>query len=124
MVRQGAASGADGGARLISSEGGLARLDGPLDFDSISHLLAAGEPLFRRPGPLRIDLGGVTSANSAGLALLLEWMDLARSRGIDICYANLPESLLRIAVFSNLMALLPIAEVRQDVGCRQDDGFR
>jgi phospholipid transport system transporter-binding protein len=52
----------------------------------------------------------VTTANSAGLALLLEWMDLARSRGVDIVYTNVPESLQRIAAFSNVAALLPISE--------------
>jgi phospholipid transport system transporter-binding protein len=113
VQRKGAGSGLGGDARLIPAGDGLARLEGPLDFDSVSRLLAAGETLIRRPGPLQIDLGGVTSANSAGLALLLEWMDLARSRGIDIFYSNLPESLQRIAAFSNLTALLPISGVRE-----------
>ena len=63
-----------------------------------------------KPGKgLAIDLGGVTSANSAGLALLLEWLDLARSRRVDLHYLNLPESLVRIADFSNLQSLLPTA---------------
>ncbi len=99
------------GSRLVTIGEGCARVEGPLDFDSISHLLSAGEALLSRSGPLRIDLGGVTTANSAGLALLLEWMDLARSRGVDIVYTNVPESLQRIAAFSNLAALLPVAEV-------------
>lgn len=113
MRRQSDASRGGGEARLIPSGNSFARLEGPLDFDSVSHLLAAGAALLRRPGPFQIDLSGVTSANSAGLALLLEWMDLARSRGIDIVYTNLPESLLRIAAFSNLTALLPVKEVRE-----------
>lgn len=116
MGRQVAIAGVSKGARLIPSGDGFARLEGPLDFDTVTPLLAAGEPLLRRPGPLHIDLEGVTSANSAGLALLLEWMDLARSRGIDIHYMNLPESLLRIAAFSNLTALLPMTEGRDGGG--------
>ncbi len=97
-------------ARLIATGESEARVEGPLDFDTVGPLLAAGEALLRRPGALQIDLSGVTAANSAGLALLLEWMDLARSRRITVSYLHLPESLLRIAAFSNLEALLPVAE--------------
>lgn len=99
------------GTRLVPIGERSARIEGPLDFDSIGHLVSAGEALLRRPGSLQIDLGGVTTANSAGLALLLEWMDVARFRGIHIFYANVPGSLQRIAAFSNVAALLPIAEV-------------
>lgn len=101
------------GSRLVPVRDGCARIEGPLDFDSVSHLLAAGESLLTGSGPLQIDLGGVTTVNSAGLALLLEWMDVARSRGIHICYTNVPVSLQRIAAFSNVAALLPIAEVSE-----------
>ena len=96
-----------GRARLVTCAPGLARVEGVLDFASVTPLLAAGEALLRRPGALDIDLGGVTAANSAGLALLLEWLDLAGARRIDLRLLNLPESLLRIAAFSNLDALLP-----------------
>lgn len=99
------------GSRLVAVGDDCARVVGPMDFDSVSHLLVAGEALLTRSGTLQIDLGGVTTANSAGLALLLEWMDLARSRGIHIFYTNVPASLQRIAAFSNLAALLPVAEV-------------
>ena len=99
-------------ARLIATGQRDARVEGPLDFDTVGPLLAAGEALLRRPGALRIDLGGVSAANSAGLALLLEWLDIARSRRITLSYLQLPESLRRIAAFSNLEALLPVEEVR------------
>jgi phospholipid transport system transporter-binding protein len=98
--------------RLIATGEGCVRVEGPLDFDTVGPLVAAGEALLRRPGALRIDLGGVSAANSAGLALLLEWLDIARSRRITLSYLHLPESLLRIAAFSNLAALLPVEEVR------------
>lgn len=97
------------GARLITAgEGGL-RVEGVLDFDTVSGLAAESKALFQRNGRLRIDLSGVSAANSAGLALLLEWVDLARSRRTDLRFLNLPESLLRIAAFSNLGSLLPVA---------------
>ena len=105
-----ATAGPPKGARLIAAGEGRLRVEGALDFDSVSPLVAESEVLFRRNARLRIDLSGVETANSAGLALLLEWMDLARSRRIDLRFLNLPESLVRIAAISNLGSLLPVAE--------------
>lgn len=95
-------------AHLVAEGEGRLRVDGVLDFGTVSALLAQGESLIPPTGEVRIDLGGVASANSAGLALLLEWLDRARARGVRLVYLNLPESLARIAAFSNLRALLPI----------------
>jgi len=80
-----------------------------LDFATVAPLLAEGERLLRGPGPVEIDLAGVTSANSAGLALLLEWLDLARRRQLRLHFRNLPESLVRLAELTNLGDLLPVA---------------
>ena len=99
-----------GGVRLTAVGEGQARVDGPLDFGSVPSLLKAGDLLLRRPGPYQMDLGGVNSANSAGLALVLEWLDIARSRQVALRFLNLPDSLRRIAAFSNLEALLPVVE--------------
>lgn len=99
-----------GGARLIAVGEGRAAVEGPLDFATVPPLLKAGDLLLRRPGAFQIDLGGVTTANSAGLALVLEWLDLARSRQVALQFLNLPDSLRRIAAFSNLEALLPVVE--------------
>lgn len=100
---------AGAGARLVAAGEGQARVEGAMDFDTVSPLLAAGVALLKRGSRLTIDLGGVTSANSAGLALLLEWLDLARSRQVALSYLNLPDSLARIAELSNLQSLLPTA---------------
>ncbi|MGE5155250.1 MAG: lipid asymmetry maintenance protein MlaB [Bdellovibrio bacteriovorus] len=95
------------GARLITAGPGRLRVEGALDFGTVGDLVTAAVPLFPASGRLRIDLSGVESANSAGLALLLEWLDLARSRRLELEYLNLPSSLERIAAFSNLGPLLP-----------------
>lgn len=94
-------------ARLSDAGKGGLRVDGVLGFDTVTPLLAESKASFEPGVSLRIDLAGVTSANSAGLALLLEWMDLARTRDVELVLLNLPESLRRIAAFSNLTRLLP-----------------
>ena len=88
-------------------------LAGALDFTTVPGLVAETERRFRDPALsaldyLEVDLSAVEFANSAGLALLLEWMEMAESRGIRLVYRHLPDSLYRIAAFSNLQDLLPV----------------
>ena len=99
-------------ARLTPLKPGAWRLSGVLDFSTVPCLAREGETLIgatqaqglRR---LEIDLSGVELTNSAGLALLLEWMRLAQARDIRLTYRHLPDPLARIAAFSNLQGLLP-----------------
>jgi phospholipid transport system transporter-binding protein len=105
MTRTGVESEAK--AQLAAVGEGRLRVDGVLDFGSVGPLLAQGEAMMPRTGLVQIDLGGVESANSAGLALLLEWLDLARAHGVRLRFLAMPESLTRIAALSNLGTLLP-----------------
>jgi phospholipid transport system transporter-binding protein len=89
------------------------RLSGALNFGTVTGLLAEMDRLLReqaRQGlqQLEIDLSDLGSANSAGLAFLLECAEMARERGIHLTYHQLPNSLNRIAAFSNLQPLLPL----------------
>jgi phospholipid transport system transporter-binding protein len=83
-------------------------VEGVLDFDTVVPLMAESGGYFAGKERLEVDLKGVRSANSAGLALLLEWLDLARRQGISLRFRNLPESLIRLAAISNLTGLLPV----------------
>ena len=56
-----------------------------------------------------IDLEGVTRSDSAGLALLVEWLRLAEGQGITLRFHNLPDQLREIARVSDLLPLLPLA---------------
>jgi phospholipid transport system transporter-binding protein len=84
-------------------------IEGALDFDSVVSLLAESRRRFPREQRLEIDLQGVRRANSAGLALLLEWVELAHRLGISLRFTNLPESLMRLAAVTNVSDLLPVA---------------
>ena len=99
---------------LTDLGGGFYKVTGDLDFSSVAPLAAEGERLFAGaeagPTPLNIDLAGVGQANSAGLALLLEWLDQARGRGLTLSFTNFPNSLARIAAITNLTGLLPCAD--------------
>jgi len=85
-------------------------VEGVLDFDSVVPLLAESGRQFAGKDRLEIDLGGVRRTNSAGLALLLEWLDLAHRMGVSLHFHNPPEPLMRLGALSNIIALLPVAD--------------
>jgi phospholipid transport system transporter-binding protein len=68
--------------------------------------LKASEPLFARHASLQVDMSGVDKADSAGLALLLEWKAQAAARGASISYTGIPRSLVAIARTSEVSELL------------------
>ena len=47
--------------------------------------------------PESIDLTGVTSADSAGLALLIEWIRLGKKQGREIKFLNIPAQMHPLA---------------------------
>lgn len=55
---------------------------------------------------LEIDLERVTHADSAGLAVLLEWLSWARRQGHSLRFVHLPAQLLAVARISELEDLL------------------
>jgi phospholipid transport system transporter-binding protein len=59
-----------------------------------------------RAASLVVDCGGVTRADSAGLAVLLDWLAWGRRKSRGISLTNLPASLLAIARISEVDELL------------------
>jgi phospholipid transport system transporter-binding protein len=56
-----------------------------------------------------IDCAGVTRADSAGLAVLLDWLAWGRRKSRSVSLQNLPESLVAIARISEVDGLLSAA---------------
>ena len=96
-------------AELKQAGDGRLTLSGALDFDTVAKL----RPLLQRylrPGEIiLVNLKRVGHCNSAGLALLLQWVEDARQQGSDIQFRNLPHSLAEIADLYNLKSLIPVA---------------
>lgn len=72
-------------------------LRGDLAFETAQQILQTSEPLFSGYESIHVDLSGVNSADSAGLALMLEWKARARHKGVSIDFVNVPQSLTAIA---------------------------
>ena len=87
---------------------GAAEVSGELTFATVPAYLQRNGALFAGSGDLVIDLQGVTRADSAGVALLVEWLRLARAAGRTVRYRNLPsqvEALIRVSGLEKAFAL-------------------
>ena len=90
----------------IHQQGDALKVSGRLNFASVASLLTANAWL--QGDQLIVDLAEVEHSNSAGLALLLEWMKIAQQKDLQIKYHNVPEQLLVIARAYGVDQDLPI----------------
>jgi phospholipid transport system transporter-binding protein len=92
--------------RLENAGDGDWRLTGDLVFGSVSGLLKEVGSRFSGEDTIRIDLAGVTRADSAGLALLVEWLRESERRNNTIHFLNMPEQMRSIARVCGLERIL------------------
>ncbi|WP_408034145.1 STAS domain-containing protein [Thiorhodovibrio winogradskyi] len=123
-------------ARLIEIDEGRFRIEGELNLKSVATLARESSRLFPGQGrraqfqikqlqrqhsqreTLELDLSGVTRANSAAVALMLDWTARAQAVGSRLRIRHWPESMLRIARFSNLAELFGLSESTEDARAR------
>jgi phospholipid transport system transporter-binding protein len=75
-------------------DNGVFEVNGQVTFQSVPQFLALTDKwLHADTGKITIDMHGVTLADSAGLALLIEWLQLARSAKREIVFANMPDQM-------------------------------
>ncbi|MEM6819943.1 MAG: STAS domain-containing protein [Pseudomonadota bacterium] len=91
-------------------EEGTFSIEGPLTFDSVGALLDRATKLFEPHSRIVVDLSGITDSDSAGLALLIEWVTWANHSVREMIYENTPEKLLNIAAISEVEGLLEAGE--------------
>jgi phospholipid transport system transporter-binding protein len=78
---------------------------GELGFATAAEALATGVQLLDG-GACTIDLAAVTESDSAGLAVLIEWLAHAHRKGCALRYENVPSQILAIARISDVQDLL------------------
>ena len=81
-------------------------LSGDMSFETANQILKSSEPLLLQHAALEVDLSGVGKADSAGLALMLEWKAQAARRGAVIQFVAIPKSLLAVAKTSEVSDLI------------------
>jgi phospholipid transport system transporter-binding protein len=95
---------AQGGFEALGGE--RARVAGLLEFGTVAALLPLGSAAIREGRASCIDLAAVTGSDSAGLALLIEWLSVAKGAGRTLRYENVPAQLRSLARLSDLDPLI------------------
>lgn len=85
-------------------------LNGEMTFETAERILLASEEPFEQHTRIEVDLSGVSGADSAGLALLLEWITWANHTVREIRFLSMPERVLAIARTTEVEQLLKRGE--------------
>jgi phospholipid transport system transporter-binding protein len=102
-----AATAAGESFRLAPAANGRLAAQGPLTFTTACAARLAGlEALAAPSASLEIDCAGVTVADSAGLAVLLDWLAAAKLSRHALKYTGLPQDLTALARISEVEQLL------------------
>jgi phospholipid transport system transporter-binding protein len=93
-------------ADFVPEEGERARVNGVLHFTTVTKLLRTGSEAIANGHAAVIDLSGVKDSDSSGLALLIEWLSIARAEHKNLRYENIPVQLHQLARLSDVEELL------------------
>ena len=95
-------------AQLVENGDGSWLLQGELGYLSVPSVLQHAGVNMLGKERIKVDLKGVTRADSAGLALLVEWLRESESAGNSIEFVNVPAQLLSIARVCGLEEILSL----------------
>jgi phospholipid transport system transporter-binding protein len=90
-------------------EGERSRVNGVLHFTTVTTLLSEGSAAICDGRAAVIDLAGVKDSDSSGLALLIEWLSIARASSRGLRYENIPAQLQQLARLSEVEELLTVS---------------
>ena len=93
-------------ARIEALGAGRFRVSGALNAVTVIDLLKQSRASFAGVTRLEVDLGGVSESDSAGLALILEWLRAARQGDQQIHFSNIPAQISALARISEVDDLL------------------
>ena len=81
-------------------------LSGAMSFETADRILRQSQKLFGAYDDVQVDCSRVNDADSAGLALLLEWKSEAQRLNGTIQFSGLPQSIVAIAKTTEVDHLL------------------
>ena len=94
------------GFRIDAAGVGRFTAHGRLTFDTAAAALPYGLALMDGATDIEIDLENVSAGDSAGLAVLIEWLAAARARNARLRYTTIPAQIMAVARISDLDELL------------------
>jgi phospholipid transport system transporter-binding protein len=87
---------------IVNEAAGLFVVDGDLTFAAIDKKIVKSFGFLAVGKQITLDFGKVGNADSAGLALMLEWIKQAHSKRVQLRFINIPGQLLNLARLSGL----------------------
>ncbi len=87
---------------IVPEGAGRFIVDGDLTFSSLDKKTITNFSFLTTGKNIVMDLGGVGSTDSAGLALLVEWIKNARLQRVHLHFRNIPEQIFNLAKLSGL----------------------
>lgn len=95
----------------VPGNAGHFELAGELSFATVPRIYQQGDTLLgSQEMTLVLDLSRVERTDSAGLALLVEWLRRARRQNKELRFRSIPAQLLAIAKASGVDAVLPLVD--------------
>jgi phospholipid transport system transporter-binding protein len=93
---------------ITAGADGRAHVHGVLTFTTARRARDEGLEKFRTctARACEVDCSGITASDSAGLAVMLDWLAFAKRDGRSLRFVNLPAGLLAIARISDVEGLL------------------
>ncbi|MGZ8162143.1 MAG: STAS domain-containing protein [Methylobacter sp.] len=86
--------------KIIDQGSGNFIVEGDLTFSTINKDTLKSFDFLKAAKEITLDLSHVSSTDSAGLALMIEWIKYTRSKRIRLDFKNIPEQLLNLAKLS------------------------
>lgn len=88
------------------------RITGDLTLATVTEVMAQAAPLFSDVTEITVDLADVNHSDSAGLAILIEWMRVAAAANKTIVFQHIPKQMMAIAQTTGLDTILPLEEMK------------
>ena len=85
---------------IIKQDAGYFVIDGDLTFATIDKQTLKSFSFLKAAKEITIDLSRVSCTDSAGLALMIEWIKYSRHNRTQLRFKNIPEQLLNLAKLS------------------------
>jgi len=85
---------------IIKKSNGHFVIEGDLTFATIDQQTLKSFSFLKTAKEITIDLGSVPCTDSAGLALMIEWIKYSRHNRTQLSFKNIPEQLLNLAKLS------------------------
>lgn len=97
-------------AKVERRKAGRFALVGDLSMRTVPALWERTRSVLDEAPTWEVDLAEVARSDSAGLALLVEWLREAKRRGSELRLLHVPDQMLAIARVSSLDRILPLPE--------------